>query len=208
MEVSDKVQIQTSTGNEKEESGRPDDKLINDKEVESSYQGKKALHTDSISEAEIHHGLGSSYTNANKTSSSKEEIDNINKTELPESISEIISILKEEYNLGETITDSNMQRGQQEEKLGKPKSKLDEVPTSKGIFTTGNHNHRTIENYSTLTEVNHYARKQKEYSHDDSDMAQEEGTRKQFKNQTTVRNAEWKDVTNCQEKETKIMKLC
>ena len=31
-------------------------------------------------------------------------------------------------------------------------------------------------------------------------MAQEEGTRKQFKNQTTVRNAEWKDETNCQDK--------
>ena len=31
-------------------------------------------------------------------------------------------------------------------------------------------------------------------------MAQEEGTRKQFKNQITVRNAEWKDETNCQDK--------
>ena len=86
VEISDKVQIQTSTGNKKEESSKPNDKLINDKEVESSYQGKKALHTNSIREPEIHHELGSSYTNANKTSSSRDVIEDINKTELSESI--------------------------------------------------------------------------------------------------------------------------
>ena len=66
-----------------------------------------------------------------------------------------------------------MQERQQEEKL-------DEVPTSKGIVTTSNHSHRTTENFSTLTEVNLYARKQKDYSHDDSDMDQEEGTSKRI----------------------------
>ena len=118
MEVSDKIQIQTSTSSEtpntqeKEESSRPNDKLINEEEVESSYQGKKALYTDSIRKAESHHELGSSNTNAKKTSWSKEEIEDIHKAELPESISDIISILKEESNLGETLTDSSMQSGQ------------------------------------------------------------------------------------------------
>ena len=118
VEVSDKVQIQTSTGSEtpntqeKEESSRPNDKLINEEKVESSYQGEKALYTDSIRQAEIHHELGPSNTNANKTSTSKEEIHHNHKAELTERTSEIISILTEESHLGETLMDSSMQRGQ------------------------------------------------------------------------------------------------
>ena len=83
--------MHTSTSTEitsvqkKEESSRPNDKLIYEKEVGSSYQGEKALNTDSIREEEIHHELD--YLNINVTivSDPKQAIQDNQKAEVTRS---------------------------------------------------------------------------------------------------------------------------
>ena len=64
----------------------------------------------------------------------------------------MIAILKEESHPGETLMNSSIQRGQQKKELSKPNSKTNEESTSKEVINISNHNQRTVENYSFLTE--------------------------------------------------------